>query len=248
MVRSFLGGRFENTTFCLLAPDGRERLSGTGRSPAMGLRTRGRRGGQDDQVELVVSGMARIAGKYPRKGGAGSPVVQDFHSFRQALNVASADQRLLLFVAAPAKKRKALRESLRPVLGDPELLGRFHCDFGDKANDAHWAGAVEGVAGKSGLFIIQADPFGMKGTVRARLALDAEPGDVKSALIDANAAFAREEERKVYREHVSQGRREGIYFEGGMPYGEDRDGDGKIDHRGGRGSGRGEAGRPPRGR
>jgi hypothetical protein len=37
MVRSFLDGRFENTAFCILAPDGKERLSGTGRSPNAGL-------------------------------------------------------------------------------------------------------------------------------------------------------------------------------------------------------------------
>ena len=255
MVRSFLGGRFENTAFCLLAPDGRERLSGTGRSPSMGLRTRGRRGGRNGDDGAVIKEMARIADRFPGKGDADEPVVQDFHSFRQALNVASADQRLLLFVAAPGKARKALRKSLRPVLGDPDLLGRFHCDFGDKASDAEWAGVVSGVSAKSGIFVIQADQFGMEGKVRARLPLDAKPDAIKAALTRANAAFAREEERKVYSEHVSQGRREGVYFEGGMPYGEDRDGDGEIDHRGGRGPGergrgaeRRGAGRPPRGR
>jgi hypothetical protein len=100
------------TAFCLLAPDGKKRLSGTGRSPSMGLRTGGRRGNRDAQGEAVIKEMARIADNYPGNGDADEPVVQDFHSFRQALNVASADQRLLLFVAASGKTRKTLRESL----------------------------------------------------------------------------------------------------------------------------------------
>ncbi|MEM7014061.1 MAG: hypothetical protein AAF585_21590, partial [Verrucomicrobiota bacterium] len=66
--------------------------------------------------------------------------------------------------------------------------------------------------------------------------------------------FAQTEERKVYSDHVALGRQEGILFESGMPYGEDRDGDGEIDHRGalgmkggkGKGKGKGKGGPPPR--
>lgn len=255
MVRSFLDGRFENTVFCLLAPDGKERLSGTGRSPVRTLGARGPRGNPEGQKEAVLASMKRVAGDYKSTGRSDAPVVQDFHSFRQALNVASGDQRLLLLVAASEKSRGKLGQSLRPVLGDPEMIGRFHCDFADRGIDENWAGAVGGVDRKSGLFIIQPGRFGMEGTVLARLPLKAEAAEIKAALTKANAAFAKSEERKVYSEHVAQARREGVYFEGGMPYGEDRDGDGEIDHRRGRpgaggrrGSGRGRPGGPPRGR
>lgn len=233
MVRSFLRGRFENTAFCILAPDGEERLSGTGRSPAMGFGAGGPRGNPDTQRTAVLGSMERITKKYKSTGDPDKPVVQDFHSFRQALNVASADQRLLVFVAASEKPAKKLRQSLRPVLGDPEFIGRFHSDFGDKDGDADWMAAVSGTRSKSGLFIIQADQFGMKGTVLAQVPLDANPKEIKAALTEANAHFAKSEKRKVYSEHVQEGRQEGVHFKGGMPYGEDRDGDGKIDHRGG---------------
>ena len=42
--------------------------------------------------------------------------------------------------------------------------------------------------------------------------------------LEANTAFASMEDRKVYSQHVSTGRRKGIYFENEIPYGEDRDG------------------------
>jgi hypothetical protein len=88
------------------------------------------------------------------------------------------------------------------------------------------------------------------------LPMEATSKEIKNALLNANAEFAKTEKRKVYSEHVSEGRREQVYFENGVAYGEDRDGDGEIDHRGGRGGagrpgggprGRGRRGGPPRG-
>jgi hypothetical protein len=236
MVREFLNGRFENTAFCLLAPDGKERLSSTGRSPKQGLGGGpGRRngGGRDD---AVIATMKTVAKKYPTKGEESEAVVQDFHTFRQALNVASGDQRLLVFVEASEKAQEELQSSLRPVFADEEVIGRYHVDFSDREADAKWADAVSGVSEASGLFIIQSDQFGLKGKALDRLPLDAKPEAIKAALKKANVVFSKSDERKVYSDHVAEGRREGVHFENGMPYGEDRDADGKIDER--RGGGR----------
>jgi len=247
MVRSFLNGRFENTAFCILAPDGKERLSGTGRSPAMGFGAGGSRGDADQQNPAVLSAMERISKKYKTKEDLNEPVVQDFHTFKQALNVASADQRLLLFIAAGEVPAERLRASLRPVLGDPEIIGRFHSDFGNRETDAKWTESVEGSKRKGGLYIIAADQFGQKGKVLETLPLDAKTDEIKATLLKANQTYAKTEERKVYRDHVSKGRKEGVQFDAGMPYGEDRDGDGVIDHRGGGGrkGGRGRGGNRP---
>ena len=81
--------------------------------------------------------------------------------------------------------------------------------------------------------MIQSDKFGQTGSVLKQLPVDANSQEIISALLAANESFAKNEERKVYRDHVAEGRRKRIYFEGGVEYGEDRDGDGKIDHRGG---------------
>ena len=100
LVRSFLNGRFENTAFCILSPDGKERLSGTGRSPRQGLgQGRGVRRGEGE-LNTVVPAMEGIAKKYRTKNEEEAPVLPDFHTFRQALNVTSGDQRLLIVVGA----------------------------------------------------------------------------------------------------------------------------------------------------
>lgn len=248
MVRSFLNGRFENTAFCLLAPDGEERLSRTGRAPWMAFSTRRGPRGQSGEAEVkgTITEMEKVAKDFQAKD-IDKPVVQDFHSFKQALNVASGDQRLLLYVAIPEDKQDALRETLSPVFGDEEVIGRFHSNFFSKGSDEKWSEVIDGEESETGLFIIQSDKFGQAGKVVKQLAIDAKPAEIKTALLSANEEFAKKEERKVYKDHVAEGRREGVEFETGMPYGEDRDGDGEIDHRGGRGRGPGGEGRPRRG-
>ena len=106
MVRSLLNGTYANTAFCIFDPQGEQRLSGTGRSPTQVI---GRR--LSDSNDRVIAEMKRIASQYQSKSD-GVAELQDFLSFRQALNVASADQRLLVFVNAD----KAAVEKLSPCL------------------------------------------------------------------------------------------------------------------------------------
>lgn len=232
-MRRFLGGRFENSVFCILSPDGREWLTRANRGPEMVL---GRRG--------AASAMERIALEYPAKADLDEAIVQDFHSFRQALNVASADQRVLVLVNAPADRERELRESLRAVASDDRVTGRFHIDFeqGDE-----WKEKIEGTGDKPGIVLINPGEFGMSGSVIKQLPLDVDAETLVSAMTAANKSFARTTKKKVYSQHVAKGRAEGVYFEGAVPYGEDRDGDGEIDHRGPPQRGQG-GGRPPFGR
>ena len=67
------------------------------------------------------------------------------------------------------------------------------------------------------------------GAIIDKLPISTSSKKIKTALLAANQKFAKSEKRKVYSQHVVQGRRKGIYFENEIPYGEDRDGDGKID-------------------
>jgi len=252
MVRSFLDGRFENTAFCLLAPDGETRLSGTGRSPSQGLRQR-RGPGRGREGNGVVEAMEQVAEKFRPRGTKEGAILQDFHSFRQGLNVASGDQRLMIFVVAAENDRKALRTGLRSLMSDKEIIGKFHTDFAEEGPDSQWRDAIKGEKGKTGIFVIRADAFGQTGSVMEQLPVDVKTEELKKALLKANASFSKTEKRKVYSEHVAAGRRARVYFENGMPYGEDRDGDGVIDHRrgrGGRGAGpeAGERRGPPAGR
>lgn len=241
-IREFLNGRFENTAFCILSPDGEKRLSGTGRSPQMGFGIRGRPvvGGPDEKEynQKAIGEMEKIAARYPAKAGVAAAVVQDFHTFKQALNVASGDQRLLVFTVAAKKDRAGLKKSMRQVANHPGALGRFHYDFADTV-DAQWSKVVRGDRNKTGIFIIRSGEFGQDGQVMAELPLTSSAGVILSELAEANKDFAATEKRKVYSEHVEKGRREGVKYQDNMPWGEDRDADGKIDARRGRPGGRG---------
>ena len=183
--------------------------------------------------------MERYALEFPATADLSDAIVPDFHSFRQALNVASADQRVLVLVNAPADKEKELRQSLRAVANDERIIGRFHFDF--DGEDA-WKKNIEGTNDDAAVVLIHPGEFGMKGKVMKQLPLTSTPDAIVAAMLEANKTFAETTEKKVYSKHVAKGRSQGIYFEGAVPYGEDRDGDGQID----RGPGGRGGGRPPR--
>lgn len=217
-VRTFLDGRFENSAFCLLAPNGQDWLTRAGRGPEMVLGHRS-----------SVIQMKTVAAKYPDKKDGRQAIVQDFHSVRQALNVASADQRVLVVVSGPVNGTNKLRTSLQAVANDERVVGRFHFDF-DETTD--WHKQIKGLKAESGIVVIRPGEFGMDGTVMSQLPLDTNSSEIVSTLLTANSEFAKTTKKKVYSSHVSKGTRLGVYFESVVPYGEDRDGDGKIDHRG----------------
>ncbi|MGB0759926.1 MAG: hypothetical protein ACPHJ3_19365 [Rubripirellula sp.] len=222
----------------MLAPDGQEWLSRASRGPEQVL-------GRSDATQALH----RYSLMYPAKADSKDALVQDFHSFRQALNVASADQRVLVLVNAPVDQEPKLRESLRAVANHPSVIGRFHFDF---EQGSEWKAKISGTRDQPGIVLIHPGEFGLEGKVLNHLPLDAANDQIIATMGKANARFAATTEKKVYSQHVAKGTREGIYFEGAVPYGEDRDGDGEIDHRGGaRGRGRGGlggrgAGRSPR--
>ena len=229
-VRRFLNGRFENSCFCILAPDGKDWLTRSGRGPHQVF----------GAEERAIAEMTQIAAGYKPSGDLSQAVVEDFHSVRQALNVASADQRMLVLIAGPQVKLAVSRKSLRIVASHKAVIGRYHFDFEDQSD---WRETVTQGTLEHGIFMIQSGEFGMDGKVLLELSLDAEPAEILTALEKARAAFVAATPKKVYRDHVEKGGQLGVYFEGAVPYGEDRDADGQIDRvgrrrgpRGGRGS------------
>lgn len=184
-----------------------------------------------------VGQMERVALQYPSKAKLEESIVQDFHSFRQALNVASADQRVLMLINASPEQQTDLRQSLRAVTNDERIVGRFHVDF-DHENA--WKESIAGTNDRPGIVLIHPGEFGLSGKVIKQLPLDATNEVIVAEMLQANKRFAATTPKKEYSQHVAKGRSKGIYFEGAVPYGEDRDGDGEIDRgRGGRGGGGG---------
>ena len=228
MVRELLNGRFANTSFCLFNPQGTQRLSRSGRGPGDLGQGRSKTKGEGDD-EAVIREMNRIAARYHPNENNSDAVLQDFDSFRQALNVASADQRLLIFITSDDE---SLVENLRTSLLDEELVGKFHLDFGDAKTDQKWAANIRGVNDKARLFIIRSGKFGTTGEVMEQLSEDVSVEKITEALKNCNEKFASVETRKTYRDHVIEGRRKGVYFENAIPYGEDRKSDGNSNRKG----------------
>jgi len=228
MVRELLNGRFANTAFCVFDPQGKQKLSRSGRGP---IDLVGRRGNATD--EGIIDEMNRISARFKPTDEDGEVVLQDFDSFRQALNVASADQRLLIFVNS---EEETVQKNLRSALADEELIAKFHVDLADRKTDKNWNRVVSGVKNKPGIVIIQSGKFGQDGAVMQQLPENATSDQILATLKECNEQFASSETRKTYGQHVKEGRRQGVYFENVIPYGEDRDGDGKADQqrRGGR--------------
>ncbi len=219
IVRGFLNGRFENTAFCLIGPDGKERLSRSHRSPTHIF------GGG------LVDSLGEIAKKYKTKGEASKAAVPDFPNFRLGLNVSSADQRIIVLVTGTEEELKSARKSLPALSNDADVIGKFHYDF--ETDSKTWTKALTGDKSTSRIKIIVPDEYGQSGKIVKSLPLDTKTEDLKKALLAANETFAKTTGKKNYNTHVKEGRRQGIKWTMPMEFGEDRDGDGKIDHRGG---------------
>lgn len=220
MVRSLLGGRFANTAFCVFDHLGKERLSNSGRSPGSLV---GRQNNSGD--DSIIREMNRISSRYESPRDTGPALLQDFDTFRQALNVASADQRLLVLVTSDNDETQ---QNLREALSDHDIVGRFHVELVSKS-DRDWKKAIQGESNDPGILIVWPGQFGLQGKVMKELPESVSVEKIKKSLTESNTEFASKETRKDYDEHVAAGLKQGIYFENEIPYGEDRNADGVND-------------------
>lgn len=229
MVRKLLRGSFENTSMAIFNPDGTNQLTRGARTPEQVFSDHRGPGAQADSA-TIIGKMNRIALQFPPIT-KGNPLLQDFDSLRQALNVASADQRLLVVVNAPRRSLAKQEVKLRAVFADDEIIGRFHMHILDPEQDAGWEKVISRASSKPGITIVYAGKFGLDGRAVAQLGLSGRAKTIKQTLLKINQQFSQAEERKDYASHVREGRRNGINFENTIPYGEDRDGDGKPDEK-----------------
>lgn len=233
MVRKLLNGRFENTSFAIFNPTGTRQLTRGSRGPGQSLSDRRGPGGEATDSS-VIRKLNQIASQFKPNRTSTAPELQDFNTLRQALNVASADQRLLVVANVDSKTRPQTEKTLKAVFAQDNVVGRFHLNFIDDKQDKDWIKKLDGAKNREGIMIVWSSQFGLDGTVVKQLKPDADMETITESLLEANKKFAAVEKRKDYASHVQQGRRKRIYFENEIPYGEDRDGDGKADQRGGR--------------
>ena len=220
IVRSHLGGRFENTAFCVIAPDGKERLTRSGRGP--------------QHISRDFDDIAAIADRYKSRGDILNSHIPDFNSFALALNVSSADQKILLLIAGDEDEIVAAGKRIRSVVWNKNVMGRFNYDF--ESDSSSWTGPLSSKSKGSGFHLIRPGEFGLEGQIGMSLSLNASNSNLLKAMVVANRDYAKSTKKKVYSSHVVEGRRQGKRIEMAVPFGEDRDGDGKIDHRAGSGN------------
>ena len=90
-IRDLLDGTVQNTAFVIYAPDGKTKLTRSGRAPELVFgsgRLMNRNGSSN---EAVIKGMEKIAAKYEVKGDLAQAELQDFDSFKQPLNIAASE-------------------------------------------------------------------------------------------------------------------------------------------------------------
>ncbi len=194
-------GALENTVFCILSPDGSQKLIRGGRGPMQF------RGARDMALQ-----MDKIAQDYAQD--VRITALPQLKNVRLGLNVAACDNLpAVLVMGENAKQLDELRTKLGPVAWEQDLLGMFiFCS----TDDADELSVVEKLAdGKTGFAIVAPDAYGQKAEVITQLPADVSAEVLKDALVKAAADFERPV--KSHQRHVRAGRNEGIGWETEIP-------------------------------
>jgi hypothetical protein len=196
-------GEVENTTFCVLAPDGRTKLVRAARGPEHLF------AGADEMAEA----MNRVADRYPPRANAAPAPLPTVPAVRLALDVAAADNRPLVVVSAQdAAARKSAEAEVAALAWSPEFVGRFTFATAASADDLR---AVTGAPTGAAVLVVQSEKFGRSGTVLAQCPADGNSAVLAATLRDGAGRYKGED--KAFSDHVHEGHRKRIYWETPVP-------------------------------
>ena len=176
-------GQLENTTFAILAPNGKRQLTAAGRGPFHAFRG----------ATNMAAGMKRIAAQHP---GAEEAARTDIRlplmkSLDLALNVAAADGLPLAVTVADSKEQlDRLNQSLVQVAWSPELAGQV---VYASVVDIKELKPVTGVREGMGILVVEPDQFGLSGKVMAQFAPDESRETIRLALREVVENFPRKQ-------------------------------------------------------
>jgi hypothetical protein len=193
-------GELENTAFCLLAPDGKKKLSRSARGTEQVY----------DDAAAMAADMRRVVGQYsPKAAPSKLPLVANP---RLALDVAAADGLPLVVIVgndAPARQRSL--ERLAKLAWTEEFIGRLVYAEGT-AKDVL---GVPGITVETGVVVIAPDKFGQKGAVLRHVDASATTEALAEALGAAMAEYKAP--AKSFHAHVREGQRIGVFWETRVP-------------------------------
>ncbi len=192
-------GQLENTVFCIMSPDGKDRLVRSGRSPGWSFP-----GSEDQAIRDMEKKMDEIASRYAVKKGARSslPALPVLPNVRLALNVAACDNLPLVAAVASSKSsREKLHKQVNELAWSEDFIGRFIYVSAGKSSELE---KVKGIKHKEGLFVIAPDTFGQEGKVLTQVKLGAGRKELAEGL--ARAVALHRPEQKETRSHSALGR------------------------------------------
>jgi len=181
----FIGrsGDVENTTFCMIAPDGKNPLT----QPARGIRQ------VFQSPEHMASWMGEAADYYEAERAKASlkpapitalPLVG---TVRLGLNTAAADNLPLVVLYSPSPAdRSRLEAAAASLAWKPEFAGR--CVYASTVSPGDLS-PVDAGAVKPGFLVIQPEGFGLAGKVLARAEATAGPEQLAGTLRQGLQAF-----------------------------------------------------------
>jgi len=210
-------GLLENTTFALLAPDGKTRLGRAGRGPQHATGTRrgppprrsGPPGATGEGVDKEAAGkIAALMATQIKRYKAMSKIraLPQSLDFRRALNVAACDNQPLVVAYAKSKAtRAAMKKTLAELAWSDAFVGRLqYMVVSDRKNLA----SIEKVPSSEGVYLLQPGRFGLKGQVLGSVGAKATSAETTSMFNKALGSFKTS--TKNTREHKRAARREGV--------------------------------------
>ena len=204
-IYSSRSGHLENTVFVMLSPDGKQKLTRSGRSPQHFYRG----------ADTMASNMNRIASQYPstKKGSFQGKQLPLMKNLELALNVAAADGLpLIITLASDEKILNEINQQLVPIAWNKSIAGQFTYV---SVSDAKELKPIVGVKQKQGILVIQPDRFGLSGKVLAQFPPGVDPEKIQSTLTTAIEKFPRIQ--KDHNSHVRVGIRLGVDWESAIP-------------------------------
>lgn len=211
MKKIYVGrtGDLENTTFAILAPDGRKKLTRTGRAPFHEYR----------DARRMATGMNEIAKRYDVHSDvnvkdAPLPIAD---SLDIGLNISSADVLpMIVIVANQESELKALHDKVRPLAWSDDLIGQFTYA---QVTDPKQLKPLTGIEGPreelTGILVVKPGQFGLSGKVLGQFDTNIDSSSLNHKLMQIVQTFERIE--KVRRTHIQQGIQVGVEWDSAIP-------------------------------
>lgn len=203
-------GQVENTTFAILSPDAKTKLTRAGRAPFYEYRN----------AQAMAVGMKEIADQYDvssKQTSLSDMQLPYAESLDIGLNIASADGLpLILVVGNDEQKLKAIEQQMLPFAWTETNAGQFGYA---KATDVKSLKPITGIEGEldllNAILVVQPGQFGLSGKVLAQFDLESDAKQMNADLKTVLANFERIE--KSHDTHVRLGIDLGIDWESEIP-------------------------------